>query len=495
MSFFSNIDNEKSNILISEDIEQTINKIDSILKIGKSFDLLKKNVYIGNRKGAIYFINGFCEEDIMEKMQEYFTGITPEQMPDNVDEFSDRLLPYVEVQSSNTEYEIVTNILSGVVCLILERYDKALFIDCRTYPMRGVQEPDKYKVLRGSRDGFVETLVSNTALVRRRIRSTDFVCEVMRAGKNSRTDIAICYMDSRVDRSLLDEIKTKINNITVDALAMNQESLVECLYRKKWYNPFPKFRFSERPDTVAASIFEGHIAILVDNSPAAILLPTTIFDVIEEADDYYFPPITGTYLRFSRAVITLISMFLTPVFLLLIQNEQWIPEWLKFIVADQVINIPIVFQLFLLEIAIDGLKLAAINTPNTLNTPFSLIAALVIGDFAVGTGWFNPQPMLYMAIVAIANFTHENYEFAYAVKFMRMLLLILTAVFDIWGFVAGIVIILAFIAGNKTISGTSYIYPLYPFDGRALLNRFFRTSINEQPINKKNEREEKTKSN
>lgn len=470
---------------ISKNIDETVKRINSTLHIGRSYDLLNKNIEAGGRRGALYFINGFCKEEIMEKVEEYFTSITPEDMPDTMEGFNDKLLPYIETSLSDDEYDIVTNILSGVVCLVIDGYDKAVLIDCRTYPMRSVEEPEKYKVLRGSRDGFVETLVSNTALIRRRIRSTDLCCEIMRAGKNSRTDIALCYMDNRVDKTLLDEIKKKISNIDVDALTMNQESLAECLYRKKWYNPFPKFRFSERPDTVAATILEGHIAILVDNSPAALMLPTTIFDVIEEADDYYFPPITGTYLRFSRAFINLAALFLTPIFLLLLQNQSWIPAWLEFILPNETVYVPFVIQFLILEIAVDGLKLAAINTPNTLNTPLSLIAALVIGDFAVSTGWFNAEPMLYMAIVAIANFTHENYEFGYALKFMRILMLILTALFDIWGFAAALIIIVVFIVGNKTIAGTSYIYPLVPFDGRALLNRFFRTSINSQPVNKK----------
>lgn len=469
---------------IYKDIDKTINKIDSTLKIGESFDLLKKVIDVGGRKGCLYFINGFCKEDVMEKVQEYFTGIKPEDMPETTEGFADKLVPYIEVDIRDKEYDIVTDILSGIICLVIDKYEKAIMIDAREYPMRSVEEPEKYKVLRGSRDGFVETLVNNTALIRRRIRSTDFFCQIMRAGKNSRTDIAICYMDSRVDKTLLKEIKDKISNITVDALTMNQESLVECLYRKKWYNPFPKFRFSERPDTVAASILEGHIAILVDNSPAAILLPTTIFDVIEEADDYYFPPITGTYLRFSRAFITFISLFLTPVFLLLIQNPGWVPGWLDFIIIKEQINVPIILQFLILEIAVDGLKLAAINTPNTLNTPLSLIAALIIGDFAASTGWFNPEPMLYMAVVAIANFTHENYEFGYAIKFMRIMILILTALFDVWGFIFGVIVTVVFIVGNKTIAGTSYIYPLIPFDGRVLINRFFRGSINNQTINK-----------
>lgn len=162
---------------------------------------------------------------------------------------------------------------------------------------------------------------------------------------------------------------------------MNQESLAECLYQHKWYNPFPKFKFTERPDTTAASILEGSIVVLVDNSPSAMILPTSVFDIIEDADDYYFPPITGTYLRLSRIVINLAAVFLTPVLLLLLSNPSWIPECLNFIKISEPVNVPILYQFLLLEFAIDGLRLASLNTPTMFSTPLSVVAGIILGDY------------------------------------------------------------------------------------------------------------------
>ena len=403
--------------------------------------------------------------------------MTEEELPQKVEDFSENKIPYIQVDLFEDKYNVLTFILSGVVCLMIDGYEKAMLIDVRNYPARNVQEPEKYKVLRGSRDGFVETLLMNTALIRRRIRNPEYMCEIVRAGKSSRTDIAICYINGRADKKLLNYIKEQIQKIEIDALPMNQESLSECIHKGHWFNPFPKFRYTERPDTVAAEILEGQICILVDNSPAAMLLPTTIFDVIEEADDYYFPPITGTYLRLARASITVLSLLLTPLFLLYANNPGMIPDWLSFTRITEPQNVPIFWQLLILELAIDGLKLAAINTPSTLNTPLSLIAAIVIGEFAVNTGWFNEQTMLYMAVVAIANFTHENYELAYSIKFLRLILLVLTELFHFTGFIVGIFVAIAAIVCNRTIARTSYIYPLYPFDFKKFMQRFFRVSI------------------
>ena len=170
-------------------------------------------------------------------------------------------------------------------------------------------------------------------------------------------------MENRVDTELLNRIRTRIQKVHVDALSMNQESLAECIYPHKWFNPFPKFRFSERPDTSAASILEGNIIILVDNSPSAMILPSSVFDIIEEADDYYFPPLTGTYLRLSRTVIFFLTLFLTPLWLLFMQNPGWIPEWLAFIRVTDEIHVALIYQLLILEFAIDGLRLAASQHP------------------------------------------------------------------------------------------------------------------------------------
>ena len=447
------------------------------LNIQKSFDIICRMTMVADHKACFYFIDGFVKDELMEKLIEFFYSITPEDLPEDSAGLSRDAMPYVEVELLDGREEIEANILSGVLCLFIDGYDKCFAIDCRTYPMRSVAEPEKDKVLRGSKDGFVETVVFNTALIRRRIRDPHLVMEMQQAGSCSKTDIVLCYMEDRVDRAFLEEIRNRIQNLQVEALTMNQESLVECLYRRKWFNPFPKVKYTERPDATAASVLEGKIAILVDNSPAAIILPVSIFDIVEEADDFYFPPITGTYLRLNRLFIAILTLLLTPGWILLMQNPEWIPPAFDFIKVEGDIHIPLLFQLLILELGIDGLKLAAINTPNMLTTPLSVIAAIVMGEFAVKSGWFNSETMLYMAFVAVANYTQASYELSYAIKFMRIILLVLTAAFNLYGFAAGILLTLLAISCNRTISGKSYLYPLIPFNGKQLARRIFRKRI------------------
>ena len=437
--------------------DKNVDYMNQMLPVEDSFDIVQRDIQIGGKDATFYFIDGFTKDESMLKIMDSFFNIKEEDMPKDAAAFATTCIPYVEVDVIGDFDQIFRNLLSGVTCLFIDGYQACLAIDCRTYPARSVDEPDKDKSLRGSRDRFVETIVFNTALMRRRIRDRHLVMKMLEVGESSRTDVALCYMDDRVDQELLKNLNYRIRDIKVDDLRMNQQSLAECLFKRKWYNPFPKFKFTERPDTAAACLLEGKVVILVDNSPSAMILPTSILDIIEEANDYYFPTLTGMYLKISRALITFLTIFLTPVFLLFMQNLSWLPKIFAFVAVKDTVNIPLIFQLLMLEVAIDGLRLAALNTPSMLSTPLSVIAGLVMGEFSVKSGWFNAEVMLYMAFVAVANYTQPNFELGYALKFMRLELLVLTAVFNWIGFLAGTVIVICSICFNKTLSGRSYL--------------------------------------
>jgi stage V sporulation protein AF len=445
------------NNTIFQTLEENVRYMNELLPIKESFDLIQRDIIIGERKSTFYFVDGFTKDETMQKIMAGFFALKKDDMPSTATGFSKLCLPYVEVDVIADFDLIIRNVLSGVTCLFIDGYEACLAIDCRTYPARGVEEPDKDRSLRGSRDGFVETIVFNTALMRRRIRDPHLTMKMFEVGEISRTDVALCYMSDRVDQELLQNLTHRIEGLQLDALRMNQQSLADALFKRKWFNPFPKFKYTERPDTAAACLMEGKVIILVDNSPSAMILPTSIFDVIEEANDYYFPTLTNVYLKVSRALITLATVFFTPLFLIFMQNTEWLPEIFRFVVLKDTVNIPLVFQLLILELAIDGLRLAAMNTPTMLSTPLSVIAGIVMGEFAVKSGWFNSEVMLYMSFVAVANYTQPNFELGYALKFMRLLLLVLTALFNWIGFAVGTLVVVVSIAFNKTLSGRNYL--------------------------------------
>lgn len=452
-----------------------IDKISSELFAKESFDLVERRIIICDRDSCLFFVDGLINDEVTEKIMEFFYSINDENQLSDLKTFCEKAVPYVEVTAETDFNKIYTGILSGIMALAIDGLDGAVMLDVRSYPQRESAEPEKDKVLRGSRDGFVETLVANTALVRRRIRDRNLRMKYLSAGSETKTDIVLCYMDNKVDKKLLAEITRKIENASVEALTMTMQSLSEAIYRHKWYSPFPKVKNTERPDVTASAVLDGNIAILIDNAPSALIIPTSIFDILEEADDYYFPPITGTYIRLSRYIVTLASLIVTPLWLLALKYPEYIPSMFSFIVPSDPVNIPIFWQLLILELAIDGLRLAAINTPNMLSTPLSIIGAIVLSDFAVQSGWFISEAMLYMAFVAIANYSQPNYELGYAIKFMRIKLLALTELFGIYGFIAGIVLTFVIMICTKTISGKSYLYPLIPFNGKEFYRKVVRT--------------------
>ena len=455
---------------------ENINIMNSRIHPEDSFDVIAREMCIGGCSAIFYYIDGFVKDGTMQRLMQYFIGLKDFDDTMTAEKFSLINLPYIEVDVIDNFEAAEFMVMSGGAVMFLETFgDKAIAIDLRSYPVRSMNEPENDRVMRGSRDGFVETLIFNTALIRRRIRDTSLTVKYINAGGAGKTDLALCYMKDRADEKYVAEITEKLKNINCDSLVMGHQSLAECLIKTKWYNPFPKIRSTERPDCAAAQLLEGSLILLCDNSPEAMILPTSIFDFLQETDDYYFPPLTGSYMRILRHFVFWLTMLITPLWYLALKYPSYLPEWLTFVIPPESGEIPIIVQLFMVEFVIDGLKLASLNTPSMLNNSLSIVGGLILGDFAVKAGWLIPEVILYMAFVAIANFSQPSYELGYAFKFMRMLLLLLTAIFGIWGFIAGIATIIVLVASNNTVNGKRrYLYPLIPFNGKAMLRLIIR---------------------
>ncbi len=464
---------------IEGSFEEKVALVQKTLRIDQSFDILERQILVGGQKAHLFFIDAFTKDDVMEKIFEFMMRITPEQLDSIQDSqgFASVVLPYVEIDREYELETVITAVLSGTSAMIVDGYDEVFMIDARTYPVRSIDEPQDDRVLRGAHDGFVETMVFNAALIRRRIRDPRLTMEPLKVGTKSKTDIVLCYMDGICNQKHLQTIRRKISSITIPSLSMGQESLLECLCRRQRYNPFPKVRYTERPDCAAAGVLEGKILVLIDNTPSVMILPTGLFDFMQDTNDYYFPPLIGSYLRVLRSSVLVLSLFLTPFWYLLLQNRWEPPEFLQFLKVAEPNSVPIILQLLFVELIIDVVKLASLNTPNAMSNAFSVVGALIFGEFAVRANLFVPEVLLYMAFVAVAAFTQASYEMGYAFKLMRMLFLVLTWLLGVWGFVAGVGVLILLIATTQTPLGYTYLYPLIPFDGKALGRLFVRRSI------------------
>lgn len=467
---------------LCKDYAENVQRVSDFLHTDENFDLIRKELVIGGMKATFFYIDGFVDGDAMEKLMIYFLSLkeadTAEGSPgrERAGNFVSGHLPFVETDVSADPAQMVQMTLSGVTLMLAEGFGEyAVLIDTRTYPVRSVGEPETDRVMLGARDGFVETLVMNTALIRRRIRDPALTMHYVSVGRVSRTDTVICYLRGRADEAFVARMEDRLQNLCAESLTMGHESLAELLIPNHWYNPFPKIRYTERPDTAAAQLLEGCVLILCDNSPEVMILPTSVFDFLQETNDFYLPPLTGTYIRLVRHLIFWATLFLTPVWLLLVRNPESVPAWLTFCLPQETGKLPILFQLFLVELVIDGLRMASMNTPDMLSNSLSVVGGLILGDFAVGLGWLIPEVIVFMAFVAISNFTQRSFQLGYAFKFLRIGLLVLVWFFDGVGLALGCVGILLLLLTNRTVDGGhSYLYPLIPFNGRALLSLFVR---------------------
>ena len=456
-------------------------QLDDLLGVGRNFDMVGREVSVGGRRARLWGVNGYAEDALIERMIGRLLAVGSLK---GVPDLAAFLAAYVTVPDAAAVTEVhdmVMGVFAGKTLLVIDGYDGGILLDAKEYPTRSVQEPDTSKVLRGSHDGFVESIMANAALLRRRIRDPALTLERYQVGGRSQTDVALVYMAGEANEKYLQQLRQKLKAIDVGSISMSQESVAECIVPKQWWNPFPKIRYTERPDVATASIMEGSILLMIDNTPSVMLLPTTLFSFAEEINDYYFPPLIGTYLRIIRLVVLFLTVFITPLWYLLVKNGDILPGELEFLLVEDEYFVPLIVQLLLVELIVDILKLASLNTPDALSNSFSMLGALILGDFAVQARWLVPEVLVYMAFVAVAGYAQHSYEMGYACKLVRMVLLILIWLWDSWGFAIGVIGSVVLIASTRTVVGKGYLYPLIPFNGKKLMRLLRR-----RPINKDN---------
>lgn len=540
------------------------------LPVGESFDLLERKLIIGGRRASMFFVDGLTDGEKTQRILAYLMAVPAASLRgvSSSHRFIETALPFLDTtiiepktedaggnpsasvapektgagseafghfhgqkavqaltwqQAVDCYNQMLPKLYAGLVPLLVEGLDRIIIIDCREYPSRSVEEPDKEKTLRGAKDGFTENFMENVALIRRRIRDNNLIFKAYNVGNVSKSDVAVVYLKNKADMKLIDKLDRCLKDMGpdedghgtgfasragsrdfscggtgfaglgsrrgkrsagvgsggADILSVADQSLLEHLLEAlgaaNRLNPFPKVRYTQRPDVIAAHLAEGKAAIIVDNSPTVMLVPVSVFEFFQDVDDYYFPKLTGNYFRMIRIINFFVILFLTPVYSILVEYQDFTPEVLIFFVPSEDFAIPIFWQFILLEIAVDGLKLASLNTPTSLGMSLSVIGALILGEFSIDSGWFISQTILCMAVVALAAFTQPSIELSYAMKFARILMLIGIEIYGILGAVGAAVISIIVMATTKTLSGDSYLYPLIPFNWTKLKRLIFRT--------------------
>lgn len=461
---------------ISSKLSENEQFFKNAIGVGTSFDLGVRKLHILKTDVHLYYCNGLCDTQYIIELLEMLVQVNDrERQSVKLPEIIENRLVHQQVNPVKSLDEAVDFLLTGLILLFIDGEAKAFAVDVRSYPGRSPEEPETEKVVRGARDGYVENIVVNTALTRRRIRDERLRFEMMQVGERSKTDICIAYIQDVANPGLVELIKKELNEIKIDGLTMADKTIEEFLV-KQGYNPYPLVRYTERPDVAATHLLEGHVIIMVDTSPSVIITPTTYFHHVQHAEEYRQSPAVGTFVRWVRFLGIFASLFLLPLWFVFVLDPSLLPEKLSYIGPNEKTNIPIFVQLLIADIGIEFLRMAAIHTPTPLSTAMGLIAAALIGQIAIDVGLFVPEVILYVSVAAIGSFATPSYELSIANKIFRLLFLVVIALFGVPGFMIGVTVFLLFLANIRSLN-TPYLWPFIPFDPGAFMQIIVRRSV------------------
>lgn len=461
---------------VEKNIDETQKILEDKLGIGKSFDVGQREIVVMERRIQLYYVTGLVDSELVVDLMTQLLLLNSLPHPnDDVFQTIHNRLVHQQVTVTDKVNDICTSVLSGLVAIIVDKETQAFVVDVRSYPGRGPSEPDTEKTVRGSRDGYTENIIVNTALTRRRIRTGKLRNIILKVGDQSKTDVVLMYIEDIADQSMVDEVKHRIEQVKVDGLTMTDKELEEFITGQV-YNPYPLVRYTERPDVVAAHLYQGMIAIIVDTSPSVMIGPVTLFDHLTSVEEYRQTPAVGTFLRLIRYAGIIVSVFLMPTWLLFVLHPEYLPDFLNFIGPQEEGNIPIVLQVISGEIGMEFLRLASIHTPTAISSALGIVSAILIGQVAVDVGLFGPEILFYVAVGALGSFVTPSYELGLANKMFKLFIIVGTALLGLWGYIGTIVVGLIFLATMKSF-GKPYLYPLIPFNFKALLKSVIRYPI------------------
>ncbi len=472
----------KSKTNVSKNIDEVVNTFKSTFKDANDF--VFREFTIGNEnkiKAFLCQIDGLSDKMLVDDF--VMEPLTVESRKVDVSVVGLRETVYKLIQESSiaaadikeVDYieEAMTLVLSGETLLFLDGYDKCIIIASRLWPARTTSEPIGETVVRGPRDGFVETIRFNTALVRRRIRDPFLKVKQTQVGARSKTDVAFVYIDDLVDKGVLKKVEDKLKSIDIDAII--DSGYVQQFLEENPLTPFPQIQTTERPDVAAAAIYEGRVAIIVDNSPFVLIMPVTFTAFFQSAEDYYIRPFVATAIRLLRIIAIFISVLAPAIYVATTAfNPEIIPAKLALSItaSREGVPFPAVIEMIIMEVTLDLLREAGIRLPKPIGSTIGVVGGLVIGQAAVTAGIVSPIAVIVIAITALATFTTPHYEIESAFRFVRLGMILIASIFGLYGVILGIIFTIIHLVKIESY-GVPYFEPLAPFNLRDMKDSLF----------------------
>ncbi len=479
---------------LEQDLQQNIKNIEYLFK--NCTDVVKREVNIGTLTPIhIYgvYIDGMVNREIIEnfflsRIIDY-KNLNGEKIP--IEGTPSQLImnhfsATFDIKEVDTMDDMVKAVLSGDTAIFIDGSPKSLVIATRGWPVRGIGAPETEAVIRGPRDGFVETIRFNTVLVRRRIRDTKLKVEMTTMGTRSRTDIAIMYMEDVVRPELVAEVKKRLAKYTIDGIF--DSGYVEQLIEDSWRSPFPQTQATERPDKAASSIMEGKVVIIVDTSPFAIIVPTSLNSFFQASEDYYQRWQIMSFTRLLRYIVCFLSFSLPGLYIAVLNfHTAMIPTSIAVSIAASREGVAFrsVIEIIIMEIAFELLREAGIRLPGAVGHVIGVVGGIIIGQAAVEAKLISPMIVIIVAITAIATFAVPDYNLTAAFRLLRYLFIIICASFGLYGYAIGLLVLLAHLASLESF-GSPFLAPYTASDRNGYHD--FRDTIVRFPLFMQNRR-------
>ncbi|WP_407270533.1 spore germination protein [Radiobacillus sp. PE A8.2] len=445
--------------------------------LGHSNDIVSRQFKIGKDnplEALILFTDGLVDKDLVHNfimktlmidVREVDLGeqITKEEV-NFLEIIKDCSLPGAELSEISTFEELYENLLAGETILMLDGYSEALVVGSRGWEQRGIQEPSSEQVVRGPKDGFTETLQTNTALIRRRIKDPNLWIETQNIGKKTQTGVAIAYLNGVVDDGVVKEVKTRLKKINIDSIL--ESGYIEQLIQDETFTPFPTINYSERPDAISAGILEGRVAILVDGTPFALLVPSLFVDFFQSPEDYYQRSDISSLVRLLRFFAFFLAL-LTPSAYIAVTtfHQEMIPTTLLISIAAQREGVPFpaYVEALIMEITFEILREAGIRLPRAVGSAISIVGTLILGQAAVEAGIVSAIMVIVVSLTAISSFVSPSYNMSFSVRLIRFLFMTLAATFGLFGIILGIIVMVMHLTSLRSF-GIPYLSPMGPFN-------------------------------
>lgn len=456
---------------ISRDLSQNIDWVEQAL--GKSDDLVFRRFCIGGQeefRAALVFIDGltdtiatdqFILKSTMLEVRNTETNepIRHQELDQLIKKYG---LPINEVAEADNLTKTIRSILSGDSVLFLDQCDKALLLNTKGWEKRGIDEPRTESVVRGPRDGFTETLRTNSAQIRRRMKDPDLRVINMTVGKRSNTDVAVMYIEGIAHPDIVNEVIRRIKAIEVDAAL--ESGYIEQWIEDSHWSPFPLIQNTERPDKATANLLEGKVIVLCDGTPFALITPAVFTQFYHSPEDYYERFLIGTLIRFIRIISMAMALLLPSLYIAFSSfHPEMIPSRLVIAMAAgrSTVPFPSIIEAFLMEVTMEILREASVRLPGPIGPTIGIVGALVVGQAAVQAGIVSPIMVIVVALTTIGSFAAPSYSAAIALRMLRFPVMIVAAMFGLYGIMLILILIIMHLCSLKSF-GVPYLAPVTP---------------------------------